>query len=86
MQLNDWAKRNQEDWLGRRSINCRRIDFLARLKKVVKALASFACANSRLDRLCVFFLVATSITPNASTNGSRYLHPYTLYRSTPSSY
>lgn len=70
-QPNAWVKPNLEDWRVRRSINCRRIDFLARSKKVARALASFACANSKLVRRFAFSPVATNITPNASTNGSR---------------
>lgn len=71
LQPNGWVKPNPEGWPARRSINYRRIDFPARSKKVARALASFACANSKLVRRFAFSPVATNITPNASTNGSR---------------
>ncbi len=70
-QRNVWERPSREDWPGRRSISYRPIDFPEKLKRVVRALASFVCANLKRDRPFASFPAATSTTPSASTNGSR---------------
>lgn len=67
---NVWERPSREDWPGRRSISYRPIDFPEKLKRVVRALASFVCANLKRDRPFASFPAATSTTPSASTNGS----------------
>ena len=83
LQPNGWVKRNLVVWLAPRSTSYRPIDFPAKLKKVDRVRALFACANSRRVRRCAFFPAATSTTQSASINGSRYYTFFPFFFSAP---